>query len=99
MFYGVHSKKHNLWIKFLLKRGTKNREWTGEQEKDKKMEINRQMGNEVTDKPRKGFKLGLVINFFSLPACLFHVFVKLSSLSKQQWLFHEEFKLSSRSFR
>ena len=38
MFYGVHSKKHNLWIKFLLKRGTKNREWTGEQEKDKKME-------------------------------------------------------------
>ena len=73
MFYGVHSKKHNLRIKFLLKRGTKNREWTGEQEKDKKMQINRQMGNEVTDKPRKGFKLGLVINFFSLPACLFHV--------------------------
>ena len=99
MFYGVHLKKHNLWIKFLLKRGTKNREWTGEQEKDKKMEINRQMGNEVTDKPRKGFKLGLVINFFSLPACLFHVFVKLSSLSKRQWLFHEEFKLSSGSSR
>ena len=99
MFYGVHSKKHNLWIKFLLKRGTKNREWTGEQEKDKKMQINRQMGNEVTDKPRKGFKLGLVINFFFPSRVLVPRFVKLSSLSKRQWLFHEEFKLSSGSSR
>ena len=71
MFYGVHLKKYNLWIKILLKRGTKNREWDGEQEKKKKkMDINRQMGTEVTVKPRQGFKLGLVIIFFSVPrAC------------------------------
>ena len=25
------------------------------------------MGNEATDKPRQGFKLGLVINFFPIP--------------------------------
>ena len=66
MFYGVHLKKHNLRIKILLKRGTKNREWAGEQEKGKKkkLEINGEKGNEVTNNPRQGFKLGLVIIFF-----------------------------------
>ena len=55
---------------------------TGKRQND--LEINGKMGNKVTDKPKKGFKLGLVINFFSRPACLFHVFVKLSSLSKRK---------------